>query len=122
MMTFEHSRPRIFATKATFPNRILISNNHIREVGIYGDLSRETLVARAAALTGSTLVSLCVLAGKQTSCYFQALAANITVTDNLCYNGPSPSRAQQSVNFKIELTRALAELNLAGPRAGINYK
>jgi hypothetical protein len=25
------------------------------------------------------------LAGKQTSCYFQALAANITLRDNLCY-------------------------------------
>ena len=24
----------------------------------------------------------------QTSCYFQAIAANVTLRDNLCYNGP----------------------------------
>ena len=52
---------RIFGTAATYPNRLLIANNHIREIGIYG---------------------------KQTSCYFQALAANVTLRDNLCYNGP----------------------------------
>ena len=26
--------------------------------------------------------------GKQTSCYFQAVASNISLIDNLCYNGP----------------------------------
>eukprot|EP00928_Gymnodinium_smaydae_P026730 TRINITY_DN20901_c0_g1_i1.p1 TRINITY_DN20901_c0_g1~~TRINITY_DN20901_c0_g1_i1.p1 ORF type:complete len:912 (+),score=66.56 TRINITY_DN20901_c0_g1_i1:74-2809(+) len=55
------STDTIFGTGATFPNRILIANNHIREIGIFG---------------------------KQTSCYFQALAANVTLRDNLCYNGP----------------------------------
>jgi len=51
----------IFGTADTFPNGILIANNHIREIGVFG---------------------------KQTSCYFQALAANVTLRDNLCYNGP----------------------------------
>ena len=51
----------IFGTASTFPNRIHITNNHIHEVGVYG---------------------------KQTSCYFQALAANVTLRNNLCYNGP----------------------------------
>ena len=51
----------IFGTAPTFPNRIHITNNHIHEVGVYG---------------------------KQTSCYFQALAANVTLRNNLCYNGP----------------------------------
>eukprot|EP01051_Picozoa_sp_SAG22_P028403 SAG22_NODE_10003_length_559_cov_0.778261_2_plen_98_part_01 len=30
------STDTIFGTKPTFPNRILIANNHIREIGIYG--------------------------------------------------------------------------------------
>lgn len=30
------STDTIFGTEPTFPNRILIANNHIREVGIYG--------------------------------------------------------------------------------------
>lgn len=30
------STDRIFGTAPTFPNRILVANNHIREVGIYG--------------------------------------------------------------------------------------
>merc|ERR1712066_70220 len=46
----------IFATEPTFPNHITIANNHIHEIGVFG---------------------------KQTSCYFQALAANVTVRDNL---------------------------------------
>ena len=46
----------IFGTDATYPNRITIANNHIHEIGIFG---------------------------KQTSCYFQALAANVTLRDNL---------------------------------------
>ena len=62
------STDRIFGTKETFPNRIEISNNHIHEIGIYG---------------------------KQTSCYFQAIAANVTLKDNLCYNGP---RAGVNIN------------------------
>ena len=52
---------RIFGTAPTYPNRLLIAKNHIREIGVYG---------------------------KQTSCYFQALAANVTLRDNICYNGP----------------------------------
>lgn len=52
---------RIFATAPTYPNRITIARNHIHEVGVYG---------------------------KQTSCYFQALASNVSLIDNLCYNGP----------------------------------
>ena len=52
---------RIFATTPTYPNRIMIRGNHIHEVGVYG---------------------------KQTSCYFQALASNVSLIDNLCYNGP----------------------------------
>merc|ERR1712003_545617 len=55
------STSTIFGTADTFPNDILIANNHIREIGVYG---------------------------KQTSCYFQALAANVTLRNNLCYNGP----------------------------------
>ena len=55
------SSDRIFATAPTYPNNILIKGNHIREVGVYG---------------------------KQTSCYFQAVAANVSFVDNLCYNGP----------------------------------
>ena len=51
----------IDATKQTYPNHNLIANNHIREVGVYG---------------------------KQTSCIFHALAANTTVRENVCYNGP----------------------------------
>jgi len=51
----------IFGTAHTFPNRNLIANNHIREIGVYG---------------------------KQTSCFFQSIAANTTLKDNLCYNGP----------------------------------
>ena len=52
---------RIFATAPTYPNRIMIRGNHIHEVGVFG---------------------------KQTSCYFQALASNVSLIDNLCYNGP----------------------------------
>jgi hypothetical protein len=54
-------------TKPTYPNRNTFSNNHIHEVGIYG---------------------------KQTSCFFQALAANTTLSDSVCYNGP-----RAGVNF-----------------------
>eukprot|EP01048_Picozoa_sp_COSAG05_P010669 COSAG05_NODE_954_length_6442_cov_451.572915_7_plen_59_part_00 len=51
----------MFGAAPTFPNRILIAHNHIHEIGIFG---------------------------KQTSCYFSALSANITLKDNACYNGP----------------------------------
>lgn len=51
----------IDATKPTYPNHNLVANNHIREVGVFG---------------------------KQTSCIFHALAANTTVRENVCYNGP----------------------------------
>ena len=53
---------RIFGTAATYPNHIEIAHNHIREIGIYG---------------------------KQTSCYFAALVANITLRDNLCCASPA---------------------------------
>lgn len=55
------SSDRIFSTARTYPNRVVIQYNHIHEVGIFG---------------------------KQTSCYFQAIASNVSVLDNLCYNGP----------------------------------
>lgn len=45
----------------TYPNNNLVARNHIHEWGVYG---------------------------KQTSCFAQALAANSTVVDNVCYNGP----------------------------------
>jgi hypothetical protein len=48
-------------TAPTYPNRNTFRNNHIHDVGVYG---------------------------KQTSCYFQALSANATLKDNVCYNGP----------------------------------
>lgn len=48
-------------TGQTYPARNLISNNHMHEIGVYG---------------------------KQTSCYFQALGQNNTLSNNLCYNGP----------------------------------
>jgi len=51
----------IDGTAKTYPSNNVISTNHIHEIGIYG---------------------------KQTSCYFQALAQNTTFEDNLCYNGP----------------------------------
>jgi hypothetical protein len=47
---------RIFGTAATYPDRILIANNHIREIGVYG---------------------------KQTSCLFVAISANVKFLDNL---------------------------------------
>jgi len=45
----------------TYPNHLTISNNHMHDNGIYG---------------------------KQSSCYFQSLTANTTLSDNVCYNGP----------------------------------
>ena len=48
-------------TAQTYPARNLIANNHMHEIGVYG---------------------------KQTSCYFQALGQNNTLSNNLCYNGP----------------------------------
>ena len=51
----------IDGTAQTYPNRNLIQRNHIHHVGVFG---------------------------KQTSCYFQALTANSSFVDNLCYAGP----------------------------------
>ena len=51
----------VFGTAPTYPNQNTIANNHIHDFGVYG---------------------------KQTSCYFQALTANTTLVDNVCYNGP----------------------------------
>ena len=48
-------------TYATYPNHNTIKGNHMHEVGVYG---------------------------KQTSCIFQAIAANSTIIGNVCYNGP----------------------------------
>jgi hypothetical protein len=48
-------------TNPTYPDNNTISANHIHDIGLYG---------------------------KQTSCYFQAITANTTLKDNLCYNGP----------------------------------
>lgn len=45
----------------TYPNRNRLARNHIHEWGLYT---------------------------KQTSCFSQALSANTTLTDNVCYNGP----------------------------------
>jgi hypothetical protein len=45
----------------TYPNRNTFEFNHIHHVGVYG---------------------------KQTSCYFQALSANSSFVDNVCYQGP----------------------------------
>merc|ERR1712139_561970 len=55
------------ATAATYPNRNTVARNHIHEVGVYG---------------------------KQTSCFFQAISANTSLEDNICYNGP-----RAGVNF-----------------------
>ena len=55
------STETILGTKETFPNRILVANNRIHGVAVFG---------------------------KQTSCYFQALATNVTLRDKVCYNGP----------------------------------
>merc|ERR1712232_1293424 len=55
------------ATEATYPNRNTVARNHIHEYGVYG---------------------------KQTSCFFQSIAANTTLEDNVCYNGP-----RAGVNF-----------------------
>jgi hypothetical protein len=52
---------------AKYPNRNNVSNNLMREFGIYG---------------------------KQTSCFFQAVSANTTLNDNVCFNGP-----RAGVNF-----------------------
>jgi hypothetical protein len=45
----------------TYPDRNLIARNHMHDVGVYG---------------------------KQTSCVGLQLAANSTIVDNVCYNGP----------------------------------
>lgn len=52
---------RIFGIAQTYPNRNTFKDNHIHEVGVFG---------------------------KQTSCYFYALAANTTIEGGACYNGP----------------------------------
>ena len=52
---------------AKYPNRNNVTNNLMREFGIYG---------------------------KQTSCFFQAVSANTTLNDNVCFNGP-----RAGVNF-----------------------
>ena len=80
------SSDMIFGTEPTYPNRITIARNHIREVGVCTLLCRRHPPSRPAP----TELSDCALAadGKQTSCYFQALASNISFVDNLCYNGP----------------------------------
>ena len=80
------SSDMIFGTEPTYPNRITIARNHIREVGICTLLCRRHPPSRPAP----TELSDCALAadGKQTSCYFQALASNISFVDNVCYNGP----------------------------------
>lgn len=51
----------IDGTEPTYPNKNLIQFNHIHHVGVFG---------------------------KQTSCYFQALTANSSFVDNVCYDGP----------------------------------
>ena len=51
----------IDGTAPTYPNGNTFANNHVHDYGVFG---------------------------KQTSCYFQALSANATLRDNVCYNGP----------------------------------
>jgi hypothetical protein len=70
----------IDGTAPTYPNRNLIQFNHIHHVGVYG---------------------------KQTSCYFQALSANSSFVDNVCYAGP---RAGLNYNDGMYLSVALPSL------------
>ena len=51
----------IDGTAPTYPTGNTVSHNHVHDYGVYG---------------------------KQTSCYFQALTANSSFVDNLCYAGP----------------------------------
>ena len=80
------SSDMIFGTEPTYPNRIMIARNHIREVGICTLLYRRHPPNRPAP----TELSDCALAadGKQTSCYFQAVSGRNSIINNTCYNGP----------------------------------
>jgi hypothetical protein len=51
----------IYGLAPTYPANNVVSQNHIHDIGIFG---------------------------KQTSCYFQAITANVTLKSNICYNGP----------------------------------
>jgi len=66
-IAFVGSTHGIDGTAPTYPNNNSVSFNHIHEYGIYG---------------------------KQTSCFFQAISANTSLMNNVCYNGP-----RAGVNF-----------------------
>ena len=56
-------------TAPTFPTKNIVKNNWMHDLGVFG---------------------------KETSCYFQAVAGQNVVADNICYNGPRAVRASSS--------------------------
>jgi hypothetical protein len=67
-VAFLGSTISIDGSAPTYPNHCTVARNHMHEIGVYG---------------------------KQTSCFATNLAANSTIIDNVCYNGPRAGKDDQ---------------------------